>query len=131
MEHVMGTIDSKSTYDNNYSNIIHLKNSNCFSSFSCHKSLTSSYYQENDENCFCHFYNKQRLCSKKKVLVLDLDEVGTTDLFIRLICQNKHRFKIDSSPQLTIAGSKRAIRSAANDGDSPKNLFHFDVGKRE
>jgi small GTP-binding protein len=38
---------------------------------------------------FCEFHNKQRLCMKKKVLMLGLDGVGKTDLFTRLISYQK------------------------------------------
>ena len=46
--------------------------------------------------------NKQRMCMKKKVLILGLDGVGKTDLFNRLICDNKEPLKLDSTPQPTI-----------------------------
>jgi len=45
------------------------------------------------------FYPKQRLCMKKKVLLLGLDAVGKTDLFTRLISPKKI---INPLPQPTI-----------------------------
>lgn len=48
------------------------------------------------------FHNKQRLCMKKKVLMLGLDGGGKTDLFNRLICQNKKLTKPNSRSEPTI-----------------------------
>jgi GTPase SAR1 family protein len=64
--------------------------------------LLSSYNQKRPHIDFREFHNKQRLCMKKKVLMLGLDGVGKTDLFARLTSHNKQSTKINSLPQPTI-----------------------------
>ncbi|CAF2514887.1 unnamed protein product [Rotaria sp. Silwood2] len=59
---------------------------------------------------FCEFYNKQRLCMKKKVLILGLDGVGKTDLFTRLTCDTRQSSKLKSLPQPTIGYNVETIK---------------------
>jgi len=97
----MGLINSKSSKNNNYSNIFHLKNSNDFPSSSHPQSFLSLCTHQNHPNNIHHFDNKRRLCLKKKVLLLGLDGVGKTDLFTRLISHYKQGLKIKSLPRPT------------------------------
>ncbi len=83
----MGKINSKSKYNYRFPTMSH-------SQSSCNHRKTHIYSRE--------FDNKQRLCMKKKVLMLGLDGVGKTDLFTRLIRHDKQSTKIHSLPQPTI-----------------------------
>jgi hypothetical protein len=100
----MGSINSKSTVNNNYSNIFPLKNSDRSSSLSRPQSLLPSNSEHKNSIHFrcCCCCNQPRVCLKKKVLILGLDGVGKTDLFTRLIRQNKGRAKFDPLPRPTI-----------------------------
>jgi hypothetical protein len=106
----MGSINSKSSNKNYYSNIINSKNYNRFSSFSRSQSFLSSCTNHTDSNDIHYFDRKRRLCSKKKVLILGLDGVGKTDLFTRLIFHSKSRYKINSLPRPTIGKLTRRER---------------------
>jgi GTPase SAR1 family protein len=64
--------------------------------------LLTSCQRKNDHIDIHEFSNKQRLCMKKKVLMLGLDGVGKTDLFNRLICQDQQSSKSNPSPQPTM-----------------------------
>ncbi len=88
----MGKINSKSKYNYRFPTMSH-------SQSSCNHRKTHIYSRE--------FDNKQRLCMKKKVLILGLDGVGKTDLFTRLICHDKQSTKIHSLPQPTIGKFSR------------------------
>ncbi len=92
----MGSINSKSTDVNNYTNKFSTKDYHRFSSNSRPSSLCTN------TNHVQHFNNKRRLCLKKKVLILGLDGVGKTDLFIRLVSQDKQEIKINSLSRPTI-----------------------------
>jgi hypothetical protein len=98
----MGSINSKSTVNNNYSNIFPLKNSDRSSSLSRPQSLLSSNSEHHNSIYFRCCCNQRRVCLKKKVLILGLDGVGKTDLFTRLISDDKPEIKIDSLPRPTM-----------------------------
>jgi hypothetical protein len=98
----MGSIHSKSTDVNNYTKRFQTKNYHRFSSLTGSPSFLSSCTNTNDSNYVQHLHNKQRLCLKKKVLILGLDGVGKTDLFTRIISQDKQGMKIDPLPRPTI-----------------------------
>ncbi|CAF1092815.1 unnamed protein product [Rotaria sordida] len=106
----MGSINSKSSHENNCSNTLQIKHYNRFSSLSRLQSLLSSCHHQRDDNDFQCFNNKERSCSKKKVLILGLDGVGKTELFTRLICYDKKRLKIDSLPRPTIGYNVETIK---------------------
>jgi hypothetical protein len=98
----MGSFNSKSIDKRNYSNIFPLKNSDRSSSLSRPQTLLSSPSQKTDSINFRHCHNQRRVCLKRKVLILGLDGVGKTDLFMRLISDDKTGIKIDSLPRPTI-----------------------------
>jgi hypothetical protein len=98
----MGSINSKSTNDNNYSNRFHTTNYNRYSLLSQPPSFLSSCTHQNDSKDIQHCDIKRRFCLKKKVLILGLDGVGKTDLFTRLISPDQEKFKIHSLPRPTI-----------------------------
>lgn len=101
----MGSNNSKSTSQKNYSDTLPVQNRDPLSSLPRTKfSLQSHKYETNAESCSC-FSSKQRSCSKKKILILGLDGVGKTELFTRLICCDKRKLKIDSLPRPTIGKS--------------------------
>ncbi|CAF3259910.1 unnamed protein product [Rotaria socialis] len=56
------------------------------------------------------FYNRQRFCMKKKVLILGLDGVGKTDLFNRLICPTNQLPKLHSLSQPTVGYNVETIK---------------------
>ncbi len=95
----MGSINSKSTDVNNYTKKFPTKDYHRFSPNSRPSSLLSLCTNTNHVQ---HFNNKRRLCLKKKVLILGLDGVGKTDLFIRLVSQDKQEIKINSLSRPTI-----------------------------
>jgi GTPase SAR1 family protein len=80
----MGKINSKSKYNYRF------------------PTISSSCKPINNHIDFHEIYNKQRLCMKKKVLMLGLDGGGKTDLFNRLVCDDKKSSRINSSAQPTI-----------------------------
>lgn len=86
----MGKINSKWKYNYRFLTISHSS------------SLLALCRQKKSPIDICDFHNKQRLCMKKKVLMLGLDGVGKTDLFTRLICHEKQLTKINPLPRPTI-----------------------------
>ncbi|CAF3406129.1 unnamed protein product [Rotaria sp. Silwood1] len=106
----MGSINSKPTHENNYSNTLQRKHYNRFSLLSCLQPLPSSFNHQSDENDIHRFNDRRRSCLKKKVLILGLDGVGKTDLFTKLICHDKKRLKIDSLPRPTIGYNVETIK---------------------
>ncbi|CAF2527991.1 unnamed protein product [Rotaria sp. Silwood2] len=106
----MGSINSRPIHENNYSNNLHRKHYNRFLSLSCLQSLLSSFNHRSSDNDFHRFNNKQRSCSKKKVLILGLDGVGKTELFTQLIRHDKKKLKIDSLPRPTIGYNVETIK---------------------
>jgi hypothetical protein len=97
----MGMINTKSKF-NNISNTSAMKSNYRFPTTSHSRSLLTSCHQKTNYINFQEFYNKERLCMKKKVLILGLDGVGKTDLFTRLIRHNKQPATINSLPRPTI-----------------------------
>jgi hypothetical protein len=98
----MGKINSKTKY-NHISNTSYTKYNYRFPTISRSQSLLfSSWNQKAPPIDFGQFHNKQRLCMKKKVLMLGLDGVGKTDLFARLTCHDKQSSRINHLPQPTI-----------------------------
>ena len=98
----MGSINSKSPGKQVNSNRFYTKTPSRYSSFSRPQSFLSGYTQKSSSSCAQPFNNKRRSCLKRKVLMLGLDGVGKTDLFTRLISDEKQGLKIDSLPQPTL-----------------------------
>ncbi|CAF1236675.1 unnamed protein product [Adineta steineri] len=106
----MGSINSKSINDNNYVNIHPSKKSHRLSLFNRHRSILSSCSYKTDDNDLRSIFNKRRICSKKKILILGLDGSGKTDLFNRLISDKKQELKNDSPPQPTMGYNVETIQ---------------------
>ncbi|CAF0935695.1 unnamed protein product [Rotaria sordida] len=105
----MGMINSKAKYKN-LSNTSNIKCNYRFPTISHAPSSASLCKRKTNHIDFSEFYNKQRLCMKKKVLILGLDGVGKTDLFTRLTCDRKQSSKFKSLPHPTIGYNVETIK---------------------
>ncbi|CAF1092419.1 unnamed protein product [Adineta ricciae] len=82
------------------------------------QSLITSCHSKHKHLDWTLLLNKGHVRTKKKVLMLGLDGVGKTDLFSRLVCQDKQTSKADSLPQPTMGYNVETIKVYCN------HLFH-------
>ena len=80
----------------------HSKYNDRLSIISHTQSLLSTCRSKHKHIHFSTLISKERLRTKKKVLMLGLDGVGKTDLFTRLVAEDRQVPKTNSFPQPTM-----------------------------